>query len=92
MAFNTYRVFDSYQQLASRAQQIWLLPTAGVQSKHSSWLHPLLISIHVLLCALKETPGKKKANSHKRWGTAILICRRVSLRWHDEFLRPCPPS
>jgi len=30
------------------------------QSKNSSWLHPLLNSTHVLLCAFKETPGKKK--------------------------------
>jgi ubiquinone/menaquinone biosynthesis C-methylase UbiE len=55
----SYSVFDSYKQLASRTEQIWLLPTAGVQSKQSSWLHPLLNSTHVLLCAFKETPGKK---------------------------------
>lgn len=55
----SYSVFDSYQQLAARTQQIWLLPTAGEQSRHSSWLHPLLNSTHVLLCAFKETPGKK---------------------------------
>jgi ubiquinone/menaquinone biosynthesis C-methylase UbiE len=54
----SYSVFDSYQQLAARTQQIWLLPLAGGQS---SWLHPLLNSTHVLLCAFKETPGKKKA-------------------------------
>ena len=29
----------------------------GEQSSHSSWLHPLLTSTHVLLCAFKETPG-----------------------------------
>ena len=55
----SYSVFDSYRQLAARTQQIWLLPTAGQQSRHSSWLHPLLNSTHVLLCAFKETPGKK---------------------------------
>jgi ubiquinone/menaquinone biosynthesis C-methylase UbiE len=60
----SYSVFDSYQQLAVRTQQIWLLPLAGGQSKESSWLHPLLNSTHVLLCAFKETPGKKKATSH----------------------------
>ena len=59
----SYSVFDSYQQLAARTQQIWLLPTGGVQSSHSSWLHPLLNSTHVLLCAFKETPGKKNTNS-----------------------------
>jgi ubiquinone/menaquinone biosynthesis C-methylase UbiE len=57
----SYSVFDSYQQLAARTQQIWLLPTAGEQSRRSSWLHPLLNSTHVLLCAFKETPGKTKA-------------------------------
>jgi ubiquinone/menaquinone biosynthesis C-methylase UbiE len=56
----SYSVFDSYRQLASQTEQIWLLPTAGEQSRHSSWLHPLLNSTHVLLCAFKETPGKKK--------------------------------
>jgi ubiquinone/menaquinone biosynthesis C-methylase UbiE len=60
----SYSVFDSYQQLASHMQQIWLLPTAGEQSKRSSWLHPLLNSTHVLLCAFKETPGKKRPPSN----------------------------
>ena len=56
----SYSVFDSYNQLAGGTQQIWLLPTAGEQSSRSSWLHPLLNSTHVLLCAFKETPGKAK--------------------------------
>jgi ubiquinone/menaquinone biosynthesis C-methylase UbiE len=54
----SYSVFDSYNQLASRTQQIWLLPTAGEQAGRSSWFHPLLNSTHVLLCAFKNTPGK----------------------------------
>jgi ubiquinone/menaquinone biosynthesis C-methylase UbiE len=54
----SYSVFDSYDQLAARTQKIWLLPTGGAQSSHSSWLHPLLTSTHVLLCAFRETPGK----------------------------------
>jgi ubiquinone/menaquinone biosynthesis C-methylase UbiE len=56
----SYSVFDSYQQLAARTQQIWLLPTAGDESNRRSWLHPLLTSTHVLLCAFKETPGKTR--------------------------------
>jgi SAM-dependent methyltransferase len=54
----SYSVFDSYNQLAARTQQIWLLPTASEQSHRGSWFHPLLTSTHVLLCAFKETPGK----------------------------------
>jgi ubiquinone/menaquinone biosynthesis C-methylase UbiE len=54
----SYSVFDSYDQLAARTQQIWLLPTAGGQSKGISWAHPLLTSTHVLLCAFKDIPGK----------------------------------
>jgi ubiquinone/menaquinone biosynthesis C-methylase UbiE len=54
----SYSVFDSYEQLAARTQQIWLLPTAGEQSKRISWAHPLLTSTHVLLCAFKDIPGK----------------------------------
>lgn len=53
----SYSVFDSYEQLAARTQQIWLLPTAPGQSNRS-WAHPLLTSTHVLLCAFKEIPGK----------------------------------
>ncbi len=53
----SYSVFDSYDQLAARMQQIWLLPTAGGPAK-LSWAHPLLTSTHVLLCAFKDTPGK----------------------------------
>jgi ubiquinone/menaquinone biosynthesis C-methylase UbiE len=54
----SYSVFDSYDQLAAGTQQIWLLPTAGEQSKRRSWVHPLLTSTHVLLCAFKDIPGK----------------------------------
>jgi ubiquinone/menaquinone biosynthesis C-methylase UbiE len=54
----SYSVFDSYDQLAARMQQIWLLPTAGGPAKRLSWVHPLLTSTHVLLCAFKDTPGK----------------------------------
>jgi len=54
----SYSVFDSYDQLAAETQQIWLLPTAGEECRRS-WVHPLLTSTHVLLCAFKDTPGKE---------------------------------
>jgi ubiquinone/menaquinone biosynthesis C-methylase UbiE len=59
----SYSVFDSYDQLAARTQQIWLLPTSRDPSNHRSWLHPLLTSTHVLLCAFKEIPGKQRPAS-----------------------------
>jgi ubiquinone/menaquinone biosynthesis C-methylase UbiE len=49
----SYSVFDSYDQLAGKAKQIWLLPTTREQSNCKSWAHPLLTSTHVLLCAFK---------------------------------------
>jgi ubiquinone/menaquinone biosynthesis C-methylase UbiE len=60
----SYSVFDSYDQLAAQTQQVWLLPTAGDGSNRRSWLHPLLTSTHVLLCAFKEIPGKLKPSTH----------------------------
>lgn len=59
----SYSVFDSCDQLAARTQQIWLLPTSRDPSNHRSWLHPLLTSTHVLLCAFKEIPGKQRPPS-----------------------------
>jgi ubiquinone/menaquinone biosynthesis C-methylase UbiE len=59
----SYSVFDSYHQLAAGTQQIWLLPTVE-QSNRRSWVHPLLTSTHVLLCAFKETPGKLRSLMH----------------------------
>jgi ubiquinone/menaquinone biosynthesis C-methylase UbiE len=54
----SYSVFDSYDQLATRMQRIWLLPTGAEPLHRRSWVHPLLTSTHVLLCAFKDTPGK----------------------------------
>jgi hypothetical protein len=59
----SYSVFDSYRQLAAGTQQIWLLPTVE-QSNRRSWVHPLLTSTHVLLCAFKETPVKLRSSMH----------------------------
>ena len=60
----SYSVFDSYDQLAAQTQQVWLLPTAGDKANIKSWLHPLVTSTHVLLCAFKETPGKRQPPTH----------------------------
>ncbi len=55
----SYSVYDSYAQLAEWASSIWLIPLS--ENKHRglarSWLHPLLTSPHVLLCALRTTPA-----------------------------------
>ena len=51
----SYSVFDSYDQLAAKTQQIWLLPTKAGPSNRKSWVHPLVTSTHVLLCAFKDT-------------------------------------
>lgn len=51
--YYSYSVFDSYDQLASWADKIWLVPTCEGSAK-GSWLHPLITSSHALLCALKS--------------------------------------
>lgn len=48
----SYSVFDSYKTLVSWADRIILIPTIKTQDK--SWLHPLITSGHVLLCAIKD--------------------------------------
>lgn len=53
LAFS-YSVFDSYEQLAAWANRIWLLPTATDRYAVKSWLHPLITSPHLLLCAMKH--------------------------------------
>jgi ubiquinone/menaquinone biosynthesis C-methylase UbiE len=60
----SYSVFDSYDQLTAKMKAIWLLPTAGDLSQRQSWVHPLLTSTHVLLCAFKEPPGKLSLSMH----------------------------
>ncbi len=50
----SYSVFDSYDQLATSTMQVWLLPTLTENSTSRSWVHPLLTSTHVLLCAFKD--------------------------------------
>ena len=48
----SYSVYDSYDQLAQWADEIWVLPTHSA-SPAASWLNPLLTASHVLLCAFK---------------------------------------
>ena len=60
----SYSVFDSYDQLAAKTRQIWLLPTAPEGAHGKGWTHPLLTSTHLLLCAFKDTPGKLTPSTH----------------------------
>lgn len=48
----SYSIYDSFDALAAWADRLILIP-AG-KEKASSWLHPLLNSSGVLVCALKE--------------------------------------
>jgi ubiquinone/menaquinone biosynthesis C-methylase UbiE len=48
----SYSVFDSYAPLARWADRVVLVPTRPVTS--TSWLHPLLTTDHVLLCAIRD--------------------------------------
>lgn len=50
--YYSYSVFDSYNQLSQWADRVWFIPTQSKGPVHS-WLHPLLTSTHVLLCAIK---------------------------------------
>jgi hypothetical protein len=46
------RVYDSFDCLAEWAAHLMLIPAE--QHSASSWLHPLLTSSGVIVCALKE--------------------------------------
>jgi ubiquinone/menaquinone biosynthesis C-methylase UbiE len=48
----SYSVYDSFDLLARWADRVILIPCTG--GKGTSWLHPLLTSGSVLVCALKE--------------------------------------
>jgi ubiquinone/menaquinone biosynthesis C-methylase UbiE len=48
----SYSVFDSFDTLQAWADHLVLVPTSPV--KHATWMHPLLTSSHVLLCALRD--------------------------------------
>ncbi len=51
LAFS-YSVFDSYRTLAAWADRVFMIPTERTHA--SSWLHPLLTSRHVLMCAIRD--------------------------------------
>ena len=48
----SYSVYDSFDCIAEWAGELFLIPTEGCTAK--SWLHPLLTSGGVLVCALKK--------------------------------------
>jgi SAM-dependent methyltransferase len=63
--YYSYSVFDSYDRLHEWADTIWLIPSCpGKPSR--SWLHPLITSSGVLLCALKDAsaPARFSDDSH----------------------------
>ncbi len=51
--FQSYSVYDSFGALATWAERIFLVPTG--RHDRASWLHPLITSYHVLLCAMKDS-------------------------------------
>jgi ubiquinone/menaquinone biosynthesis C-methylase UbiE len=51
--FYSYSVYDSFDRIAEWAGQLIVIPNEACKAR--SWLHPLLTSSGVLLCALKET-------------------------------------
>lgn len=52
----SYSVFDSYSLLDSWADNVIPIPTKVEGQRLHSWVHPLLTSSHVLLCALRNNP------------------------------------
>ena len=48
----SYSVYDSFAEIACWADRLILIPGTG--DKASSWLHPLLTSGGVMICALRE--------------------------------------
>ena len=51
--FYSYSVYDSFNRIAEWAGQMMVIPNEACKAR--SWLHPLLTSSGVLLCALKDT-------------------------------------
>jgi len=51
--FYSYSVYDSFDRISEWAGQLIIIPNEACKAK--SWIHPLLTSSGVLLCALKET-------------------------------------
>ena len=53
----SYSVYDSFEQIAEWADRVILVPIPNEGRKSVSWLHPLLNSGGVLLCAFREPLG-----------------------------------
>jgi len=51
--FYSYSVYDSFNLIAEWAGQLIIIPNEACKAR--SWLHPLLTSGGIFLCALKET-------------------------------------
>lgn len=51
--FYFYSVYDSFEQIARWADRLMLIPNG--EQKVKSWLHPLLTSGGVIVCALRES-------------------------------------
>jgi ubiquinone/menaquinone biosynthesis C-methylase UbiE len=51
--FYSYSVYDSFDRIAEWAGQLIVIPNEACKAR--SWLHPLLTSGGIFLCALKET-------------------------------------
>ena len=61
----SYSVFDSFDLLAEWADRIILIPTGDEKPK--SVFHPLLTSLHVLVCAIRDrSPEAPKGNSREK--------------------------
>lgn len=54
----SYSVYDSYDQLAKWADAIFFIPLKPARS--TDWLHPLLTTSHVLLCAFRSPDATAK--------------------------------
>jgi len=48
----SYSVYDSFEEIARWADRMILIPSGN--GKVSSWVHPLLTSSGVIVCALRE--------------------------------------
>ena len=49
----SYSVYDAFEVLSMWADRLFLIPTDPVSSD-KGWLHPLMTSFHILLCAIRD--------------------------------------
>jgi ubiquinone/menaquinone biosynthesis C-methylase UbiE len=50
----SYSVYDAWEMLSDWADRLFVIPTDGVPAG-GGWMHPLMTSFHVLLCAIRES-------------------------------------